>query len=511
MTQASHPHLSTGTAGMEKHGIDYIPANERKSSPRNVFSIFIGANLTFGLIVLGWLPISFGLSWWAAFWSIIVGDAIGALVIIPIALMGPRTGTNGPVSSGAIFGVVGRIIGSGLALFIAIGFYALAVWTGGQVAVYGAHKLFGWSTGDLALGISYAIIAVISIVAAIWGHAKLVMVEKLLIPTVGTVMVIGFFVYAGKFNVHHPGGGYLLGSFWPTWALAVTISVAATYGYAPYVNDWTRHIARRKHTDRNLVLATGAGAFLGLTFPLVFGAFTAVAFNDAKLDYVNGLVGITPKAFLVPLVIVGLIGSLGQSTVCIYSNGLDFSSIFPVFSRVTATVILSSIGVLFIFLGTLVWNAQNTVSAFVSLFGVVAAAWIGITVSGHFLRRGRYNPDALQVFNRGERGGIYWYTGGWNLRASLAWLLASGVGLLFLSTSLYVGPWSGLANGIDLSWVSAMVIGSVTYLLAAAVFPEPPAVLTADAGPAAANLATSVPELPGQSSVPEQGSVPEER
>ena len=29
MTQASHPHLSTGPRRVEKHGIDYIPANER--------------------------------------------------------------------------------------------------------------------------------------------------------------------------------------------------------------------------------------------------------------------------------------------------------------------------------------------------------------------------------------------------------------------------------------------------------------------------------------------------
>lgn len=480
MTQASHPHLSTGRAGIEKHGVDYIPDSERMSRPRNVFSILIGANLTFGLIVLGWLPVAFGLSWWASFWSIVVGDAIGAAVIVPIALMGPRTGTNGPVSSGAIFGVVGRIVGSALALFIAVGFYALAVWTGGQVAVYGAHKLFGWSTGDLSLGISYAIIALISIAAAIWGHAKLVVVEKLMIPIAGTVMVIGFFVYGAKFDVNHPGSHYLLGGFWPTWMLAVTIAAAATYGYAPYVNDWTRHISRKKHSDRNLALATGFGAFLGLTFPLCFGAFTAVAFNNAAVDYVDGLIGITPKAFLVPIVVIGLIGSLGQSTVCIYSNGLDFSSIFPVFTRVAATIILSSIGLLFIFLGTLVWNVQDTVSAFVSLFGVVAAAWIGVVVTGHFVRRGRYNPDALQVFNRGERGGIYWYVGGWNLRAAFAWLLASGVGLLFLSTSLYVGPWSDAANGIDLSWISAMVIASVAYLAATAVAPEPRAVLTAD-------------------------------
>ena len=202
--------------------------------------------------------------------------------------------------------------------------------------------------------------------------------------------------------------------------------------------------------------------------------------------------------------IVGLIGSLGQSTVCIYSNGLDFSSIFPIFSRVTATVILSSIGVLFIFLGTLVWNAENTVSAFVSLFGVVAAAWIGITVSGHFLRRGRYDPEPCRSSTAANAAGSTGTPAGGTCGPHLAWLLASGVGLLFLSTSLYTGPWSGLANGIDLSWLTAIVLGSAVYLLAAVVFPEPRAVLTADAGLAPANLATNLPGLPEQSSVPEE-------
>ena len=74
-------------------------------------------------------------------------------------------------------------------------------------------------------------------------------------------------------------------------------------------------------------------------------------------------------------------------------------------------------------------------------------------------RRGWYNPDDLQVFNRRERGGIYWFTGGLNIRACLAWVVASTVGLLFLDSSLYVGPWSALADGIDLSWLSATFMG----------------------------------------------------
>src|SRR5262249_477853 len=116
---------------IESHGIDFIPEADRHSRPLNIFWILIRANLTFGLIVLGALPVAFGLSWWSSFSSIIIGDLLGALLFAPMALIGPRTGTNGPVSSGAFFGVVGRIIGSALALFIAIGFYALAVWTGG--------------------------------------------------------------------------------------------------------------------------------------------------------------------------------------------------------------------------------------------------------------------------------------------------------------------------------------------------------------------------------------------
>ena len=459
---------------IETHGIDFIPEADRRSKPSNLFWILIGANLTFGLIVLGWLPVAFGLGWWPAFTSIIVGDFVGALLFAPMALIGPRTGTNGPVSSGAFFGVVGRIIGSALALFIAIGFYALAVWTGGQMAVYGAHKLFSsFPTGNLELGISYAIIALIAITAAIYGHANLVLVEKILIPTAGLLLLVGFFVYAGRFNVHYGGGGYLLGTFWPTWALAVTIAAAATFGYGPYVNDWARHISPKQYSDRALFSWTFAGGFFGLTLPLVFGAYTAVAINNPNVDYVSGLVSISPKGYLVPLIILGLVGSLGQSTVCIYSNGLDFSSIFPIFKRVAATVILSAIGLLFIFLGTLVWNVETTVSAFVSLFGVLAAPWISICLVGHFMRRGYYNTADLQVFNRRQRGGVYWFSYGLNIRACGAWVIASTIGLLFLNTSLYIGPWANAANGIDLSWTSATVIGAGLYYIAAKAMPEP--------------------------------------
>ena len=159
---------------IEHRGVDFIPRDERHSSPKNIFWIFIGANLCVALFVVGWLPVSFGLGWWAALSSIIVGCGLGATILLPVALLGPNTGTNGPVSSGAFFGVVGRIVGSTIALLVNLGFYALSVWTGGEMMVLGLHKLVGLPSDNIVLGASYAVVAVISSIVAIYGHASMI-------------------------------------------------------------------------------------------------------------------------------------------------------------------------------------------------------------------------------------------------------------------------------------------------------------------------------------------------
>jgi purine-cytosine permease-like protein len=279
----------------------------------------------------------------------------------------------------------------------------------------------------------------------------------------------------------YTGGEYLLGGFWSTWTLSVMFFAIVTFTYAFWVNDWTRYISRELWSDRTTMWAAGMGSFIGLSIPTVFGAFTAVAIAETGLSYVPGIVAVSSTWYLVPLVFIGVVGSLGQGTVDIYSTGLDFSSIFPWLSRVAATVVLSVLGLIFVFLGTIVWDAEAAVTAFIALLGVFAAAWIAVVLVGHFQRRGHYDADALQVFNRGERGGIYWFWHGLNPQACIAWTAGSIVGLLFLYTSLYTGPWSGLANGLDLSWISAMTVAGVAYMVLTRVFPEAAEVYGVDA------------------------------
>ena len=233
---------------IEARGVDYIPEVERNSRPSNLAAVFFGGNLAFSVIVFGWLPIVFGLGWWSAVTSSVVGLAIGTLVTAPLALLGPRTGTNNPVSSGAHFGVNGRLIGSALTLLFALGFVAIAVWTGGDALVASATRLVGTPGGNGMLAVGYALIAAGIVTVALYGHATVVVLQKAVAPLMGVLLALGIVAFASHFNGGYTGGNYVLGGFWQTWMLSVVIAAAGPV-----------------RTHRALAITAGASPIAALT------------------------------------------------------------------------------------------------------------------------------------------------------------------------------------------------------------------------------------------------------
>jgi purine-cytosine permease-like protein len=116
-----------------------------------------------------------------------------------------------------------------------------------------------------------------------------------------------------------------------------------------------------------------------------------------------------------------------------------------------------------VYLGAFVWTAFDTVSAFILILIVVCTPWMIISLMGMLVARGRYWPYDLQLFNIGKRGGAYWYTAGWNLRALIAFVPAVVIGMMFVNTTLYIGPWANAVNGVDMSFISSAVISAVIY------------------------------------------------
>jgi hypothetical protein len=97
---------------IETRGVDYIPHVERNSSPRTVFWAFEGPQFSLGTYIFGGAMVAAGLSWWACVAATILGVGIGSTAVSLVGMIGPRTGTNSTVSSGAFFGVRGRYLGS---------------------------------------------------------------------------------------------------------------------------------------------------------------------------------------------------------------------------------------------------------------------------------------------------------------------------------------------------------------------------------------------------------------
>ena len=116
---------SAADTGLEQYGVDTIPESARTSSPRDVVAILWGGNMALSVGVFGWLSILYGLSWWASVSAIVVGTAVGALVVTPLALLGFRAATNNSVASGAYFGVRGRLVASVIGLLLCYGAWRL--------------------------------------------------------------------------------------------------------------------------------------------------------------------------------------------------------------------------------------------------------------------------------------------------------------------------------------------------------------------------------------------------
>ncbi|MFH0521300.1 cytosine permease [Streptomyces sp. M41] len=452
---------------MEQRGVDTIPDEERTSGPRDLVSILLGSNLCLGVIVFGWLPPSFGLGWWASVGSIVVGTLVGTALTAPLALISLRTATNLSTSSGAQFGVRGRLVGSVVGLLLALGYSALTIWIGGDVMVSVLGRLFGTPANDLSYGVVYALLAAATVAAAVYGYRVLLALSRVLAIGMTALLVLGVIAYAPHFTTGAlpEAGGLLLGGFWPTWLLAtVAAGLSGPIAFITLLGDYTRYISPARHSSRRVLHATWLGLTLGLLVPQLFGTFTAYAAR-AALDYAGPLVSASPTWFLIPLLLAASAGSVGNAGLMLYSMGLDLDAILPRAARTTATYAVAVLATVCVFAGHYASSAQDAMTSFVLLLTAIGTPWAVITLIGFARCRGEYDAEALQVFNRRARGGIYWYRSGWNIPATVSWVLGATVGLLAVSVPSYEGPLLGVTGGVDCSFLLSGLAGGVAYVL----------------------------------------------
>ncbi|BCM65447.1 MULTISPECIES: purine-cytosine permease family protein [Streptomyces] len=499
--QPEPPAAPSALTEVEAHGVERIPDADRTATPLDLFRLAFGGANTFSTCVLGAFPILFGLSFRQGLAATVLGVLTGALILCPMAVFGPVNGTNNAVSSSAHLGVHGRVVGSFLSLLTAVAFFSLSVWSSGDALVGGAHRLFGLERGTLSYVVAYALFAGLVLAVCVYGFRFMLFVNKIAVTSASLLFLLGAVAFAGDFDPSYAGvftdsaDAATRSMFWPSFIGATLIVLSNPVSFGAFLGDWSRYIPAS--TPRRRVVGAAFLSQLATLLPFVFGLATASivatkapAYVDpAAPDFVGGLLAISPSWFFLPVCLLALIGGMSTGTTSLYGTGLDFSSVFPRLSRVRATLLVGALSIVFIFVGRFGLDLVRSISTFATVIITCTTPWMVVMMLGFWTRRGWYDPEALQVFNRRQRGGRYWFAHGWNWRGMTAWWVAALTGVLFTNIpGQFVGPLGDLAHGVDIGLPLSLAVAAVLFLALLRLFPEPRAAY----GPAGARLARTV-------------------
>lgn len=216
------------------------------------------------------------------------------------------------------------------------------------------------------------------------------------------------------------------------------------------------------------------GCFLWGTYISV-SAFSVDPGNADK-PFVLGIVGAAPMWYVPALVYLGLASGTGQAVINTYGTGLDTSAIIPRLNRVQATLIACFLATAVVYAGYFYSAISDWLAFYLEILVYCSVPWVVIVIYGHITRRGYYNVEDLQVFNRGTKGGIYWYSHGLNLPILLLWIAALITGSLFSVNDMYTGPLSHFSGGIDGGLVASGLVALIGFPIVNRVWPDAPEV-----------------------------------
>jgi nucleobase:cation symporter-1, NCS1 family len=206
---------------------------------------------------------------------------------------------------------------------------------------------------------------------------------------------------------------------------------------------------------------------------LIFGLLLAGSSQDLSTaianDPIGALAAALPTWFLVPFVIVAVLGLVGGAVLDIYSSGLALLSLGLPVPRYAAALVD---GVIMIAGTTYVvfWGVSFVIefNGFLITLGVPIAAWCGVMLADLASRRRDYDDDEL-FDRRGRYGDVRWLPVGimlvataigWGLvtNSLASWLTWQGYLLEPLGLGGKAGTWAFANLGVLFALVAAFVV-----------------------------------------------------
>jgi nucleobase:cation symporter-1, NCS1 family len=440
---------------LERHGIDYIPPDERHGKPYTLFTFWAASNVQILAISVGVLAIVFGLSLPWAIFAIIVGNALGGLYMALHSVQGPRLGLPQMMQSRAQFGMYGTALPNIIVVLMYIGYFTSSAILGGQAVA----SLFHVTTAEGIIIINAFVLLVV------WFGYDMFHSYNKIVTWLSTAIFIAILVkLLTILPKHMPAGHNTAGNV----LLAISVMVAWQVTWAPYVSDYSRYMPENTSSWKTFTY-TYIGSVVGAALVMCIGAVAAVvALTPVTADAPSYLGGLLAAKWLFLIIFIlgvgsGNFGNLYGPFLTLFAiispSGKLASKTTGRVARMVATTVIAIIGTLIAIKASS--NFITDLSNFLVFTLYLLVPWTAINLTDFYLiRHGHYDiPELFKV--DGKYGKFNWY-------ALIVYALAVGIQFPFMNDpAVYVGPVANALGGADIAWIVGFIFAAVAYYVGA--------------------------------------------
>ncbi|PSR35349.1 MAG: allantoin permease [Sulfobacillus benefaciens] len=450
---------------VETNGINIIPEGERHGKPRELFNVWLAAELSFSAIIIGELFTAMGLN---ILESLAVSAVcVGSFVILGWAsLPGAKTGTATLTITRAIFGIKGNRLPAAFSWINNVGWEAVNM----VLTVYALLALFRVlslpSAGILTTLMAIIVGVVLTFSIPILGHETVVVMQRVLAYILGALSLMLIVVILPHVHWNFQPSPSALWASGPltTMIFALSIGLMSTvFSWTNYASDYTRYMPSHNAGSaivRYTWLGSGLAAGIELVLGVLLGSF--VSPKAFAANPVGAIMAVLPTWYVVPFLIVVIVGLVSANYLNSYSSGMSFLAIGVRMKRHVSVVFDSVIAVAITLYALFI--AQGFLAFFQNFLGLsilVIGPWTGMFLADFVTRKGHYDRLALVDTTSSGR---YWYSKGTNWTAITILLLSSFLALWTVDSTLWESPVSkALLGGMDLSAFVGPLAGFVLY------------------------------------------------
>ncbi|MFJ2606964.1 NCS1 family nucleobase:cation symporter-1 [Streptomyces sp. NPDC091279] len=453
-----------------------VPVEKRTWTTYNFSALWVGMAHNTASWTLASGLIAVGMDWKQAVLTIGLANLI---VLVPMLLTGhagPKYGIPFPVFARASFGVRGANLPAVVRALVACGWFGIQTWIGGEAIYFLAGKLIGsgWSDAGKIGGqawtmwLSFALFWALQIAIIYRGMETIRRFENWAAPFV----LVGAFVMLWWMSTKAGGFGPLFsqpsklgwgGDFWKLFWPSLMGMIGFWSTLSLNIPDFTRYGRSQK--------AQTWGQALGLPTTMTLFAFLSVLVTSgsqavygepvwdpvqlaAKTDNVVGLL-----FALVTVLVATLSVNIAANLV---SPAFDFSNIAPRKISFRTGAFATCVIAVLICPWKLYADPQGYIFTWLGLVGGLLGTVAGILIADYWiLRRGKL--DLVDLY---RTGGRYWYDGGWNWRAVVAFVTGGvlAVGGASFEPLLDGRPIPALAPLASYGWAVGLGASMVVYL-----------------------------------------------